>query len=69
MLFGFAILQKSRYNIFTVHCTVLLFKKRLKKKNWQVFTNQLIFCQQFLMYKNIITTPSLSYAHEQCRKP
>ena len=30
--------------------------------------NQLNFCQQFLIYRNI-TTPSLSYAHEHCRNP
>ena len=26
------------------------------------------FCQQFLIYKSV-TTPSLSYAHDQCRNP
>ena len=30
--------------------------------------NQLNFCPQFAIYRNI-TTPSLSYAHEHCRNP
>ena len=45
-----------------------LIKKIDFRKRWQMFTNLLDFCQENLIYRKI-TTPSLSYVHEQCCKP
>ena len=63
MLFGFVIgtyLTKITSNFFLQFSDR---KKRFKKKKRQMFKNQLDFCQQVLIYRNI-TTPS-----EQYRKP
>ena len=63
MLFGLVIgtyLTKIKSNFFLQFSDR---KKRFKKKKRQMFKNQLDFCQQFLIYRNI-TTPS-----EQYRKP